>query len=62
MIAVILDGGPFDGRDHELAAPVRFIEVKRICHEHPEHNVVARYYPTDEMDLAGRQVMRYEAP
>lgn len=62
MIAVVLDGGPFDGREHELAGVVKFLEVQRRCHEHPEHNVVARYYPTDEVDADGRLVMRYEAP
>lgn len=62
MIAVILDGGPFDGTHYEVKNLPRFLEVERRCAEHPEHNVTARYYPTAEVATAGRLVLRYEAP
>lgn len=62
MIAVILDGGPFDGTPYEVENVPRFLEAERRCAECAEHNVVARYYPTDEVTADGRLVLRYEAP
>lgn len=62
MIAVVLDGGPFDGRDHEVSELGAFLTVRKVCAEHLEHNVVARYYPTGDTDRAGRLIYRYEAP
>lgn len=62
MIAVVLAGGPFDGTEHEVTTPTTGLVVRKVCAEHIEHNVVARYYPTGDTDRAGRLIYRYEAP
>lgn len=59
---VVLDGGPFDGIEHEMQRPARHIDVRRVCRD-PEHNVpMARYFPTAGLDRGGRLIYRYEAP
>ena len=63
MIAVLLDGGPFDGGEWDVTTPaLKYVSVRRVDHEHPENNVEARYYPTAEVTPIGRMIFRYEAP
>lgn len=59
---IVLAGGPFDGIEHELEAPRRFVEVRREC-SNPDHSLgPARYYPTSDTDRGGRLIYAYEAP